>query len=129
MGRQNTILHSTNPHKPFKFNKIKPNSNKSFKQIKANKSKLNSVEYNNFISSIFPKLHNDSRPYVVFTVRGCQFHALLDSGAQISVIGNNFHQTFIDMGFNLETTKFTAATADGKPQTVIGYLTLPVWCY
>lgn len=128
MGKQNTILHSTNSHKPFKFNKIKFNSNTFSKPIKANKFKLNSVEYNNFISSIFPKLYNDSRPYVAFTVRGCQFQGLLDSGAQISVIGNNFHHTFINMGFNLETTKFTAATADGKPQTVIGYLTLPVRC-
>lgn len=109
-------------------NKFKLNSKTLIKQNKTHISKHNTDAYQNFVASISPNLNNDCRPYVSFFVRGCKFLGLLDSGAQISVIGNNFHHTFINMGFSMESTNYSAVTADGRLQSVIGYITLPIRC-
>lgn len=53
---------------------------------------------------------------------------LLDTGANLSVIGNNFHQIFLRDGFHIIENHTSVQTADGSPLAVIGSISLPVLC-
>lgn len=53
---------------------------------------------------------------------------LIDTGANLSVLGNNMHKRFLKNKSVLHKTYISARTADNSPLNVIGTLTLPVTC-
>lgn len=70
---------------------------------------------------------NDNRPYVSIQIFGRSVVALLDSGANRSVIGGN--GTYLLELFNLQVQcccEQTISTADGTVRQIIGYVNLPI---
>lgn len=112
--------------KPNKFYNISKFNNKYSNPAlnNSNLDKKSLIQLN--ISSVLPCISKDRRPYISITIKGREFLGLLDSGAQVSVLGNGSHQIFLDLGFNLESASHTVLTADGRHQDVIGIMHLPV---
>lgn len=52
--------------------------------------------------------------------------ALLDSGANKSVIGSKLAQKLVDMGCVFGKTKNVVHTADGQTQMIVGLITVPL---
>lgn len=79
------------------------------------------------VSPVFVSRHHDNRPYISVKVFGEDIVALLDSGASISILGNQarpFLKRFkavLDRDCDRHVT-----TADGRKQVVWGQLDLPI---
>lgn len=69
---------------------------------------------------------DDNRIYLKFLVNSKEFIGLLDTGANFSVIGNNFHANFAN-SVQLKRTYVSARTADGSAVYILGSMTLPVF--
>lgn len=79
------------------------------------------------VSPIFVKKRHDNRPFVEIQIFGVKMIALLDSGANHSVIGKSGYG-IIDK-FKLKIDKFEnkyVTTADGSKQVIVGQVDIPV---
>lgn len=120
---------------PF-FKKLDVNDDCSTKSNKFDQEDWN--DWLNFIkiysssysiaSIINNKPPNDVRPYATISVCGDQLFGLLDSGSAVSILGNDFHQHFLDAGFQMQecdkSLNFTAA--GGQILSASGFINLPV---
>lgn len=78
-------------------------------------------------SPVFSKMPLDNRPYINFNVFGHELIALLDSGANQSIVGEG--GIALLEKFNLKIDKTFSShieTADGVPQLVTGSVYLPI---
>lgn len=73
--------------------------------------------------------NNDGRPYVSFQVLNSTFSGLLDSGSHLSILGNNFHTHFLNLGFKLANFKenFSLTSATGHAVKCTHKITVPVF--
>lgn len=81
------------------------------------------------VAPLFVHLPGDNRPYVRFSTSHSEFIALLDTGANVSVLGANALlkiQMPLSSVSNSENQPLIVSTADGKPQTVSDIVELPV---
>lgn len=69
---------------------------------------------------------HDVRPHVNITIQNLIFSGLLDSGASVSCFGGSLFNFFISLGFTLDGLDSYVTTADGKRQSVIGTMHIPV---
>ena len=79
------------------------------------------------ISPLIVEKPFDNRPHIEIDIYGYLVIALLDSGASRSVIGKD--AMFLIEKFNLKIDKCSekcVRTADGKPQSIIGYVYVPI---
>lgn len=68
----------------------------------------------------------DNRIFVEFLIKDRTYSGLLDTGANLSVIGNDYHNHLSDLGFKIETTHWTAKCANGSQVRTIGTMSIPV---
>lgn len=79
------------------------------------------------VSPIHNSKTNVSRPYVPIKIQSSTIIGLLDTGSSISILGNNSHQKYLDMGFTLHNCKPTPIlAAGGQRMTTLGIIQLPV---
>lgn len=80
------------------------------------------------ISSILhTKPLGDSRPYVNIKINDITASGLLDSGAAITILGNNSHDTLLSRGLKLCTDDTPSiVAAGGQILKSIGYINVPV---
>lgn len=70
---------------------------------------------------------DNSRPYVYVDLHGKSFLGLLDSGAAVSILGNNAYQYFIDKGWVLhQSPPLTFEAAGGQILKSIGLIKIPI---
>ena len=63
----------------------------------------------------------------MFRVNELEMYGLLDSGACISILGNNAHKKFVNLGFKLQEEPNTSCTvANGINLKTFGYIFVPV---
>lgn len=68
----------------------------------------------------------DSSPFAKVTVGDCYLTGLLDSGANISVLGKNSLAFLKALDLNYKTFKSSLSTADGSRNDIIGYCSIPI---
>lgn len=68
----------------------------------------------------------DNRPHANVLVLDHPFTGLLDSGASVSCLGGNVFSVFVNLGFVLDKTDSFVITADGRRQSVLGTMLLPI---
>lgn len=71
-------------------------------------------------------VEGDNRIYIDFEVRERIYTGLMDSGANLSIIGNNYHKHFLNLGFDLINYTTTATCANRSVVEVIGKILLPI---
>lgn len=72
-----------------------------------------------------PKPLNDPRPYVNIKINDIDACGLLDSGAAVSILGNNSHKHLADCTLH-QDSKINMIAAGGQELKSIGYINLPV---
>lgn len=83
--------------------------------------------YKSIASVLFTPSENDVRPYLKFKVNDFEIIGLLDSGACISILGNNAHKQFIKFGFELhEYFDKSCSVANGVQLESWGFIFVPV---
>lgn len=75
---------------------------------------------------MFDTKNEDIRPYLKFCIGELETIGLLDSGACISILGNNSHTHFTKLGYSLYENKNSCSVANGLVLESIGSLCLPV---
>lgn len=93
--------------------------NQFWRNVKTNHHHLSSL-----ISAISSK-NSDLRPYAEITLEGSKHLGLLDSGAQVSCLGNKL-AVEIQNKLNLTQRKTTIRTADSREQLCFGTVDLPI---
>lgn len=79
------------------------------------------------VSPLFVQNISDNRPFILVNIFGESITALLDSGANISVIGSLGIPLIERFGLKINySTQKSISTADGLPQTVSGMVDLPL---
>ena len=68
----------------------------------------------------------DNRIFVEFLIKNIPYIGLLDTGANLSVIGNGYHKQLLDFGFQITPTNWSAKCANGSQVQTIGVMTIPV---
>lgn len=81
------------------------------------------------MATIFNKVPlGDVRPYVKVGFADhpeIHLHGLLDSGSAVTIIGSNFHNYFVNLGYSIQTTDNISITAaGGQFMASLGYLNL-----
>lgn len=84
--------------------------------------------YKRNISSVYhTKPANDNRPYLNIKINGLDVCGLLDSGAAVTVIGNNAHTDLLKHNLPLYTDSgLNVVAAGGQTLKCIGYMNLPI---
>ena len=77
------------------------------------------------VSSIVQR-SGDIRPFTQVEILGKEYLALLDSGANKSVIGGNLAQHLVSNNLVLDKRKGIVRTAEGQSQCVEGLITVPL---
>lgn len=68
----------------------------------------------------------DNRPFVDVMVKGIPMKALMDSGANVSVLGSGYEKVLEKTGAFVHSLATVISTASGDKQEVLGYVNLPV---
>lgn len=118
MGKKTSRNNKNNKVNKFKsrvyYNSFK-NKNLNFPQNKIQ----------NEINEII-KVANDNRPFLKVRILGSEFMGLLDSGAQITIVGNKIEEELQKLGIKkIEIDSGTIKTADGKPLAATGIMNIP----
>lgn len=79
--------------------------------------------FRKYVVSAITNKDNDTRPYIHLTVDGKLHFALMDSGANKSVIGGQFAEE-IQRNDNFTSCKGSVKTADGERQKIAGTIAL-----
>lgn len=91
---------------------------------------LNQVShfYRNYeLNPLFVENSSSQRPFITVRIGNQDIVALLDSGADRSVIGAKGLSLLKSLNFDVfKATKITVTTADGKPQKIMGSARLPI---
>lgn len=83
--------------------------------------------FGSIASVLFSPGADDVRPYLKIQVNNFEVYGLLDSGACISILGNNSHLQFIKFGFEFQRTMdISCSVANGVQIDSIGYIFVPV---
>ena len=69
---------------------------------------------------------NDERPYATVRIGKFEINGLLDSGANVSCLGNNASELLKKLNLSLKPIKSTVYTADGAGQNIIGVVQVPI---
>lgn len=69
---------------------------------------------------------SDPRPYATVKISGNDINGLLDSGASISCLGSGAIEFLCNLDLSWTKLSSTVSTADGKSQSVLGYINVPV---
>lgn len=69
----------------------------------------------------------DNRPFVYVKVKNREIRALMDTGANISVLGRNLVNSIFDWGDALLKSDLTITTADRTPHKVQGIINVNYW--
>lgn len=89
------------------------------------KNNLNSID--KIASVLFAPNKDDIRPYLKFQVLDFEIIGLLDSGACVSILGNNSHEEFIKFGFEFqECIDNSCSVANGIHLKSLGFIFVPV---
>lgn len=67
-------------------------------------------------------LKNDNRPYLFVDIVERKFRGLLDSGAQMSVMGREMYEYLINQGHKLYPCDIAITTVDGTAHMALGYI-------
>lgn len=72
--------------------------------------------------------NGDGRPYVSFRVLGAHFTGLLDTGSHVSIIGNNYQDRFLKLGYKLSKLGriFSLSSATGHSVDCKFKITVPL---
>lgn len=84
------------------------------------------VPYQPEISELKLDVEGDNRPFAVIDVMGVELIGLLDSGAQISILGCGSKNLLTKLKLKLLSTDTKLTTAGGSRLDVLGYVNLPV---
>lgn len=80
------------------------------------------------INSIIINIENDNRPHAIIQVLGRPITALLDSGANCSLLGGAYANIAEEMDLKKFETRGGIKTADGTRHNIQSYVQLPI-CY
>ena len=111
--------------KPVRGNE-KSRSYPSF--IKKTQTKFNNNNINKHLT-IAPniiKIKNDNRPYVVVKIGNRELTALLDSGANVSILGKDSEDIIDENNLIVRPNDSIIKTADGKEHKVKGTIDIPI---
>lgn len=101
--------------------------NRSSFQFKTNFQNFNSKLPSKIVAPLFVQKVNDNRPYISVKLFDQSITALLDSGANISVVGRPGLPILKYLGITtLQTSLKHVNTADGTKQNVQGIVNLPI---
>lgn len=78
------------------------------------------------INTVIINPGHDNRPHAVISVLGRELTALLDSGANCSLLGGSSTKLVEELGLRRETVKGGIKTADGTQHTISSYVRLPI---
>lgn len=78
------------------------------------------------IESLTIRIDGDNRHFLNVSVKSRKLIGLLDSGANISVLGKNALELANKLKLKIYSYNNSVKTADGKPHTVIGFVYLPI---
>ena len=81
--------------------------------------------YRRIVASIVSN-NCDNRPFVNVKIKNSNFNGLLDSGANICVLGSNCLQTCKKLNLKIHNFISYVKTADGDKQPVLGYVEVPI---
>lgn len=94
---------------------------------------VNDLKYNTFLelNSIatvrFTTQKNDVRPYTKVKIDDLEIFGLLDSGASVSILGNNSHTHLAALGYTVNNLKdTTCSVANGLTLESTGYIYIPI---
>lgn len=104
----------------FDENKSDAKIIQSFGSTKTGLDKIQQSTAN--LSAIFFTIGSDNRPHVVTEVRGKKVVALVDTGAQVSVIGTNQMKNINDWGDQLRPCNLILHMADKSGQRPLGQI-------
>lgn len=79
-----------------------------------------------FIETLTIRLDGDNRHFLNVSVKSRKLVGLLDSGANISVLGSNAIELANRLNLPIYTYNNSVKTADGKPHSVMGFVYLPI---
>ena len=68
----------------------------------------------------------DNRPFVNIKIKNETFNGLLDSGANVCVLGKNCLETCKNLNLKIHNLISYVKTADGDKQPVLGYVEVPI---
>lgn len=74
------------------------------------------------LSTCFYSIGSDKRPHVSVEIKGQSFVALVDTGAQSTVVGSNYLDALKQKGFKLNECKLILYMADRTPQYPLGQM-------
>lgn len=89
------------------------------------RSRLQKTAYKH-ISSLDEIRWNDDRPFASVILEGIEVKGLLDSGANISALGNNSHDFLKQIGVPILKMDSSVTTSDGTRQEILGFVILKV---
>lgn len=69
---------------------------------------------------------NDPRPHISLKIGDKQIVGLLDSGASISILGNNCLEILQDAELSYKPMELFVETADGTQNSILGFLDIPI---
>lgn len=78
------------------------------------------------ISSLIHQIANDNRPHAVVRIFSDELTGLLDSGANVTVLGNGCEELIDKWGIESNNKRMTVCTADGTKLRSHGSITLPL---
>lgn len=84
------------------------------------------VPFSSEVSELRVELESDNRPFAGVEVMGLKVVGLLDSGAQVSILGVGSDKLIRRLQLKVFPTKIRLSTAGGDSLGVIGYVNLPV---
>jgi hypothetical protein len=97
------------------------NSSEIHQLLPKNNNSTNKNQINEIIS-----IPNDNRPFLKVKICGSEFIGLLDSGAQITVVGNNVEKDLIKLGLKVfPIDSGDVALANGNKQKATGFMMIP----
>lgn len=71
-------------------------------------------------------MEGDNRIFIKFGIRNKTYQGLLDTGANISIVGNCFHNHLLGLGFRLQSSSMSARCANDSEVQVTGEICLPL---
>lgn len=76
---------------------------------------------------MFVKKNNDNRPYLDILISGFKILALIDSGSTASILGSSGLYLLQKIKVPIQYENYlNVTTADGTPQDVLGYISVPI---
>lgn len=72
------------------------------------------------------KFSDDERPYVTITIDGININGLLDSGAALTLIGEDVSRILLRNNYTLMTDNINIQVANGQTLKTLGYINLPI---